>query len=187
MDNFISPSEIFNSERLVNEYNKAEDKLQEHQILDFLKIIDKTITDIRVNIQGGAHLRVKKGNEGVMPLTALGDAAKKVVRIALSVLNGDHKAIFVDEIENGIHYTAHREFWRLLFHIAETLDVQVFATTHSLEMIKAYHEVASAQNIKDVTYFELFRNGKTNEIQGRKLDMEKLEYKLERNLELRGE
>ncbi len=187
ISNFISPSEPFDSSRLVLEYNKAQQKEAEANILKFLQIIDKSISEVQVSIIEGAHLRVKKGNEGVIPLTALGDAAKKVVRIALSVLNGEHKAIFIDEIENGIHYTAHQEFWRLLFYIAQTLDVQVFATTHSLEMIKAYQEVSTKQGVVDATYFELFRHGKTNEHVGRKLDMERLQYKLERNLELHGE
>ena len=103
IDNFLAPSEIFNSERLVLDYNKIEEKGLDNKVLEFLQSIDKSISDIRVSIQGGAHLRVKKGNDGIVPLTALGDAAKRVARIAITALSGDHKVIFIDEIENGIH------------------------------------------------------------------------------------
>lgn len=187
IDNFLAPSEIFNSEQLVLDYNKIEEKSLDNKVLEFLQSIDKSISDIRVSIQGGAHLRVKKGNDGIVPLTALGDAAKRVARIAITALSGDHKVIFIDEIENGIHYTAHHEFWRLLFHLAQSLDLQVFATTHSLEMIKAFHKIAVEKEVKDATYFELFRHGRTDKIVGKKQSIETLTYRLERNLELRGE
>ena len=186
-NNFIAPTEPFNSEKLVSDFNTVENNQQEHLIIDFLKTIDNSITDIRVSVQGGVHLRVKKNNNGLTPLTALGDAAKRVARIAITALSGDHKVIFIDEIENGIHYTAHHEFWRLLFHLAQSLDLQVFATTHSLEMIKAFHKIAVEKEVKDATYFELFRHGRTDKIVGKKQSIETLTYRLERNLELRGE
>ena len=43
--------------------------------------------------------------------------------------------IFIDEIENGIHYSVQKDVWNAIGKLARDLDIQVFATTHSLEMI----------------------------------------------------
>lgn len=45
--------------------------------------------------------------------------------------------LLIDEIENGIHYSAQREVWQAI----DQTGAQVFATTHSYEMIEAAHDV----------------------------------------------
>ena len=50
--------------------------------------------------------------------------------------------LLVDEIENGIHYSVQPDLWRVVFEMATRLNVQVFATTHSYDCIKAFEEAA---------------------------------------------
>ena len=51
--------------------------------------------------------------------------------------------LLVDEIENGLHYSVQTEIWRTIFGLAKDLDVQVFATSHSWDCVRAFQEAAS--------------------------------------------
>jgi len=48
--------------------------------------------------------------------------------------------LLVDEIENGIHWTVLPEVWIFILKVAKRLNVQVFATTHSNDCLKAFHQ-----------------------------------------------
>ena len=74
----------------------------------------------------------------------------------------------------------------MLFDLAKEFDIQVFATSHSAEMIKAFQEVAKEYEVKGM-YFELSRNQDTNKIISNKLNMDLLEYEIIKNQPFRGE
>ena len=44
----------------------------------------------------------------------------------------------IDEFENGLHYSVQKKVWNIIFTLAEKFNVQVFATTHSDDCIKAF-------------------------------------------------
>lgn len=172
---------------LAKEYSFLEKIGQEDIILRALQSIDKSITAINVSVIGGIHLGIKKSGKGFMPLSLFGDALNRIVQIILSIANNRGSIILIDEVENGIHHTAQREFWTYLFKIAKEFDVQVFATTHSLEMINAFSEVAGKDFVEDAAYFELVRHLKTGEIVGIKHKIDTLEYEIIKKMKFRGE
>jgi hypothetical protein len=74
----------------------------------------------------------------------------------------------------------------MLFKLAIAYDTQIFATTHSSEMIKSFAKVA--QDFPDkAAYFEMARSPKTNLIKAIKHDVETLRFELDRNILIRGE
>jgi len=44
--------------------------------------------------------------------------------------------LLIDEIENGLHWSVMPRIWRFLVETARTLDVQVFASTHSKDWLE---------------------------------------------------
>jgi len=62
--------------------------------------------------------------------------------IGLGLAGGEDGLTLIDEIENGIHYSAQPDLWRMIFETAQELDVQVFATTHSHDCVQAFQRVA---------------------------------------------
>ena len=58
-------------------------------------------------------------------------------------MTSDIEYLFIDEIENGIHHTVQKDVWKAIGQTAHELDIQVFATTHSLEMVHAAYEAFS--------------------------------------------
>jgi AAA15 family ATPase/GTPase len=163
-----------------------------------IKIIEECIQKIEPNIEeirtfsskpGVLFLR-KKGEENYLPIYYFGDAIQKIARYIINILSFDsaveNRILLIDEIENGLHYSAQDDFWRMLFKLGIEYDVQIFASTHSLEMIKAYQRVASEFE-GEAAFFEMARNANSNQIIGINHEMDVLEYELIANETIRGE
>jgi energy-coupling factor transporter ATP-binding protein EcfA2 len=96
--------------------------------------------------------------EKPIPLRALGDGVNRLFGIALALVHSKGGMLLVDEIENGIHYSVQSDLWRLVFEMASRLNVQVFATTHSYDCIKAF-EAAASNSAEDGILVRLARKG----------------------------
>lgn len=190
---FVSYPYPFNFERMIKEYSLAKLNGKDLYLLNILRKIDPEIEEIGIYNIGTVKdtmLYLKKENQKSLPITMFGDAIKRVTDIILTLLNKKHginDIILIDEIENGIHYTNHRDFWRALFELSKELDVQIFATTHSLEMIQAFRDIGLNYYADSGAYFTMTRHYKTQKIIGIKRDLETLDYAIERGKEVRGE
>lgn len=65
-----------------------------------------------------------------------------VLGIALALVNAKDGIVLIDEFENGIHYSVQKELWQIVFRLADRLNVQVFATTHSWDCIEGFQKAA---------------------------------------------
>jgi hypothetical protein len=79
-----------------------------------------------------------------IPLRSLGDGINRLFAVILSLVNAKDGLLLVDEIENGMHYSILLEVWTNILKLAKALNVQVFATTHSWDCIKAFQAATSA-------------------------------------------
>jgi AAA15 family ATPase/GTPase len=61
----------------------------------------------------------------------------RVFALALHLAVARGGFLFLDEIENGLHWSVMPSVWRFLVETARSLDVQVFATTHSKDCLEA--------------------------------------------------
>lgn len=84
-----------------------------------------------------------KGRSQPVPLRSLGDGMMRLLQIALALANTREGLLLVDEIDSGLHYSVQPDMWRLVFETAARLNVQVFATTHSLDCLRAFQRAAS--------------------------------------------
>jgi hypothetical protein len=96
--------------------------------------------------------------ENPIPLRSLGDGVNRVFGIALALAHAKGGILLVDEIENGIHYSVQTDLWNLVFKMAANLDVQVFATSHSYDCIKAF-EAAASKSEEEGVLVRLSRKG----------------------------
>lgn len=160
------------------------------KILEAVQIIDGDIEELATYASYPNIVYVKKkGNIKYIPIKFFGDAMQKVLRYVSVIFKNadkDSSYLLIDEIENGIHYTAQKEVWQMLFKLCKRYNVQLFATTHSREMITAFEEVCEEFE-GEGAYFEMARHAKTNQIIGIKHEIATLEYELETNTAIRGE
>lgn len=162
---------------------------QSEEVLNVVQKLDSTIVEIRTLTIGEPNIYLRRKDENFLPISLFGDCFNRVLDIILKLISNKNSVCLIDEIENGIHYQNQREFWRSLFKLAIELDTQIFATTHSLEMMQAFADVGLEFKSQEGAYFELARNEKNNEIVGIKRDLELLQYSLkhEEGVGLRGE
>ena len=184
----LVPSPFFISNPdIAQQYDKIDYDGKGEEVLKILKILDPSITGLRTYsfVEPTLYIKTQTQPRG-LPISLFGDAVYRVTAIILELLNQDHKVLFIDEIENGIHYTNQQSFWEGLFTLAEELDTLIFATTHSLEMIKAFAE--AGKNFPDQgAYFELAYSPRTDNIVAINRDIDLLEYALEHGKAIRGE
>jgi AAA15 family ATPase/GTPase len=130
---------------------------------------------------------IKKEEGTFIPLYNFGQGIKSFIDILLSLILSNNHTIFIDEIENGIHYTNFDKLWEIILTISKEQNVQVFATTHSKECIESFNRVQKELDDKDTYYFEMFKNIKKDNIEMRALDSEQLEYERTHQGRYRGE
>ncbi|MFA6144741.1 MAG: AAA family ATPase [Sulfurimonas sp.] len=129
---------------------------------------------------------LKEGN-AYKDLSYYGQGIKTFINIISSILLLKDDQIFIDEIENSIHYTHLDKLWELILTISKDQNVQVFATTHSKECIESFNRVQRQLEDKETYYFEMYKNIKDNKIEMRSLEDEQLAYELSHEGRLRGE
>lgn len=93
-----------------------------------------------------------------VPLNSLGDGMLRVLQLVLKVFPAKGGFLLIDEFENGLHFSVQEKVWAMLFELAEKLDIQIFATTHSWDCIESFTN--AARDNKDVEGV-LFRVGRS--------------------------
>lgn len=107
-----------------------------------------------------------KNHSKPYPLKSFGDGMNRLFQIALALegaqliepkhseefrmqgvfnfagmeVDAKRKLLLIDEIENGIHYTAHPKMWEFILQAANQYGVQVFATSHSWDCINGLQQ-----------------------------------------------
>jgi hypothetical protein len=99
--------------------------------------------------QGGAFYLELRGARRPIPIRNMGDGTNRVLGLTLALIRAAGGVLLIDEVENGLHYSVLVDVWRALLELAERLEVQVFATTHSWDCIRAFSEATNENNNVD--------------------------------------
>jgi len=145
----------FTNYELKEVYKSVQFQDKDNLINDYLQKFDENILRFKI-ISDKPYIKQKKDNE-YYELNKFGDGVKQYISIITSLYATKNSCLFIDEIENGIHYTNLDKLWELILTISKEQNVQVFATTHSKECIESYARVAKKLEDKEGTYSVLTR------------------------------
>jgi AAA15 family ATPase/GTPase len=95
-------------------------------------------------------------------LNSLGDGMVRIFQISLKLATAKNGFLLIDEFENGLHYSIQEKVWTLLFEMAQKLDIQIFATTHSWDCIESFSKVATSFENNEGVLFRMGRSSKTS-------------------------
>ncbi len=98
--------------------------------------------DERPRQHGRAIVRLRDQSQPV-PLRSLGDGAVRLFGVALALANSRDGFLVIDEAENGIHHSVQRAFWRMVLETAHANNVQVLATTHSVDCVRGFAQATN--------------------------------------------
>lgn len=109
------------------------------EVIKLLQLMDAEITDLVILSPTGksSSLYIDHKRIGISPLSAFGDGVRRLLFIALTLAKVQGGVLLVDEIETAIHTEALRSSFAWIVQWCQRLEVQLFATTHSLEAIDA--------------------------------------------------
>jgi len=176
---FISVGNNFNN-YLVNFIDEI--KLTNKE--DDLNIILNELFDIeKIDIIKN-KVMLKKDSKYLL-LSEFGDGVKHFLNIILALYLNKNDILYLDEIENGIHYTNLDKLWEIILTISKQQNVQVFATTHSKECIESYARVPKRVEDQEIKYIKMSRL-KDGKIMAGVRDYDMLQYTMSDGHEVRG-
>jgi predicted ATPase len=118
----------------------------EQEIVEALRVISSDILAISMIGSNTTRPRIAIVKSSRFPqpvsLRTFGDGLNRLFGIVLSLCNARNGVLLVDEIEIGLHYSVQVSIWRIIFSLAKKLNVQVFATSHSWDCVRAFQEAA---------------------------------------------
>jgi AAA15 family ATPase/GTPase len=181
--NYFNSATIGNNNEIGAKFDAVNEKFGKKAIIDFLKEMGVSITDIELSSSRRLMVRDERFSRRIS-FNTYGDGILHSFNIFLSIMSGNDGVILIDEIENGLYWTKQKVLWRAINKIANEKGQQIFATTHSREMLKHLYEVAKEDGFVDkVNLFRLEK--KNNNISIISYDREELEYALSGNIEVR--
>ncbi len=181
---FIETNNIEKSVNAIMWDNLVFTELQE-EIIKSLKIIEENVEDITFIGQSDRYPIVKLKNlENPIPLKSMGDGINRILTIILALVNVKDGYLFIDEFENGLHYSVQIDLWKIIFLLADKLNIQVFATTHSSDCINAFQEVVNEPENQILGQFIRLEN-KNDEIREVTYTNEEIKYASENDIEVR--
>lgn len=169
---------------IATRYGQLEISSREFDLISALSIIEPRLVKLTTIIgASGPMLYGDIGLGKMLPLAEMGDGLLGLMDKLLAITSVPHGIVLIDEIENGFHFSVLDKVWSILDIASEKYDVQIFATTHSMECIRSAHKIFKAKVSYDLGYHRL-EFGKEN-IEAIDLSEETLDTTLESGWEIR--
>ena len=127
------------SSNLTNDLSELFKRKQKNQILSYLQLFDSRINAIDI-LNNDVYISYSDVRE-MLPVSMSGDGLRRYLNIVAGSANPMNTAILIDEIDNGLHYSAYKKLWEAIFALATTTNKQVFVTTHSKETLYKLNEM----------------------------------------------
>ena len=127
------------SERMRDAWNEVLAEGREDEIARDMEFLVPEIDSIPFLTSGslreGSILVGRRGGGPRLPIGSFGDGLRRLLALRLAVVGANHGFLLIDEIDAGLR-TVMEDVWRLLVEVAKKSEVQIFATTHSLDCIR---------------------------------------------------
>ena len=128
------------------------------EVLDLFNQMDQNITDVEIllppsSISSNVNIYIQHKKLGLVPLSSFGDGVRRLLHIALKLASVKGGILLIDEIESTIHTEALQNSFQWLAKWSKEMNVQIFATTHSLEAVDAL--LAVNENSSDLVLYRL--------------------------------
>lgn len=154
-------------------------------VAELLNKFDSRITTVEI-LSNVAYV----GMEGINQLSVvnmMGDGLRRYLNIVAAAANPRTNIILIDEIDNGLHYSAYKKLWEAIFALATSTNKQVFITTHSKETLYKLNKML-AEHPEYQPEFRLYTIANTLKKghQAYKYTFEGLQGACENDMEIRG-
>lgn len=155
----------------------------EETVLEITRIIEPNL--IRIDLRGEGSKVLLKGVSNPVSLKSLGDGLDRALWLAVALANAKNSLLLIDEFETGLHHSVQEMLWEKIFFYAKEWNIQVFATTHSMDTVRTFQSVANRPENQGKGKFFRLQHSRKGEIEAVTYNEEKLETVLELELDPR--
>lgn len=128
------------------------------KIDQLLNRLDPDIEQVEIiTTRGGTRpaIAVRHRRAGLVPVSVLGDGLRRALSIALCIAEARNGLVLIDELEAALHVTALDRIFPWIVDACHANNVQIVATTHSLEAIDAIAKLTASGSVRDVNAYHL--------------------------------
>lgn len=127
------------------------------EIVELISMIDSEIIDLDILDPTGkkSRLYVIHKTLGFTPLSVFGDGVRRLLFMALTIAKLKDGILLIDELETAIHTEALLSSFSWLVKWCREMNIQLFATTHSLETVDAMLNASELKN--DLVLYRLYQ------------------------------
>ena len=158
----------------------------EHIVNRELNKFDRRIKSVH-SMKDGIYCVIDGISEKVK-IETLGDGVYRFLNVIVPVILKKCQYLCIDEIENGLHYTSQKLLLKSLLRFSESNNVQLFMTTHNIEILKNLKEVLEEDemaSMRDFTkIFDIVKAEKTD-FKSYKYDFETFSHLIKTETEMR--
>ena len=156
---------------------------KEGAIIDALRLVEPKIKNIQLVDNA---IMVDVGYATLLPINVLGDGVRKILNITLSIHKCSNGILLVDEIDNGLHHSVMQKLWEVIMKTCREFNVQFFASTHSIDIIKSLVQVINSNHSNDlpVSAYKLLKK-EDDELVALRYGTKELSYVIGQELEVR--
>ena len=177
----LVPRSDYDAERIGKLVVNKRDQL----LVESLRHINPRVT--KVSVLGGiAYLDI--GLEQMMPLNMFGSGMVRVAMILSECILHDARILLIDEIEQGLHYQAISFLLEAILRLSREQGVQIFATTHSIEVIEGLQRVLGKSDFAEhraTTKCITLQRDKSGVVRTYKYDYSQFDHCIEHGIEIR--
>lgn len=113
-------------------------------LLEYLRGINPRIQNIEVD---GKIAYVDVGLPEMLPLNMFGAGLVAATQLLAASIGQDHRILLVDEVDYGLHYKAIPPLLEALLTLCRDRDIQLFATTHRLDVVRGLLDVLGKDDL----------------------------------------
>ena len=177
----LVPTSEYNTESIGRLVVNKKDQL----LVDYLQHINPRVSKISV-LGNMAYLDIGLGQ--MMPLNMFGSGMIRATMILSECILQNVKVLLIDELEQGLHYQAISFLLETLLRLAKEQDIQIFATTHSIEVIKGLQQVLGQEEFiehRDTTKCITLQRDKDGIVRSYRYDYQQFDHCIEHGIEIR--
>jgi hypothetical protein len=134
---FLGAEHRYPQAELAQRYTNLRLRELHEGFLNAMRALEPTIESIEILATTTPSLYFTLHGGPPLPMAVMGEGMSAVANYAATIFETPDGLVLIDEIENGIHYSALEKVWSQIGRAAKDAGTQVVASTHSYECVRA--------------------------------------------------
>ena len=126
------------------------------EVTEAVRLMNPSVLALEIlTVDGIAQLHIRHRERGLLPISLFGDGVRRTLTYALALAEVRGGVLLIDELETAIHASVLGPIFAWLLKACRHFNVQLFATTHSLEAVDAVLAACEKDQMSEVVAYRL--------------------------------